>query len=500
MLFLLMLYLALSDLTIISPDDLRNTPLTTSVSTYGSPSLLPRVGVLQIQKLDANCDFDKIFNEFDFLVIPSSTQCNQDLIIGNAARKNASMIIFLVENNQLANVHTSESNHKDLKATVIHVSKSLEKSIKSIHKYPVWAKYEYPITILEDIYITYYFTHNYTIDKYFIKDILNLDKRLIKFSPMFSYINISLVTDQENDCYTYRNNYVEYCHKPGNNGTILIENGFYISRFLQEINDVWVFLDTLLDIYEDCEFDYSRGCLEKKVKVGKDIEPDISKWIEQSSIIPYYEINLKPFYWPSALKEAYCIGRNEIPNNCGLCMDDCYYNYLSKGIKGCRNCNSSSCGYVNLKCLEEEAVYGQNCYKFMLSDGSCNKGCRNDPDCANDNDKNISLLIGVEVILPSMAFFSIMWISFRIYIKKQKNPNNDDQNRCQSQDSPIPPVPPVSVEHFKKLSEYRDNSNYAGVSSFCINCNQEIQDDEQVKFENRLNVKRFIHAQQCYGN
>lgn len=404
-LLVFILSLSLSELVILSPDDLRNTPYTTEVFAFGNPSLLARVGVLKIPELGKNCDFKDLYNEFDFLVIPTTTECDEVEIIQNAVSRNASMIIFLKNDKDLTKVDFSVKNLEYVNATVIRVSKSLEQSIKSVTKYLIWAKYQYSTNILPNIHISYYFTHNYTLDKIFIEQILNLDRDSISFSPYFSYINITNKTEQDDNCYIHNNK--AYCLEPGNNGTMVIENGFYISRLYQKINNPWVFLETMLDIYNNCEFDYSLGCLKEKEKVEDNIDANLLIWANQSSIFPYYDINEALIYWPNYLKETYCLSGEKVPRDCKPCGMGCYYNYLALGIKMCSLCNSSSCGYINLDCFKEESVIGGECYTFMLSDGSCNEGCKNDPDCSRIKSSEISKTITNYIVLPCGFYFIV---------------------------------------------------------------------------------------------
>lgn len=112
------------------------------------------------------------------------------------------------------------------------------------------------------------------------------------------------------------------------------------------------------------------------------------------------------FYWSGIfLQEIYCLS-SEIPNgNCPiLCSSGCEYSYLADNV--CSSyCNSSSCGYSQLKYLK---LYNE-CYTFMMSDGNCNSQCFDDKDCnsSKPKKKQYIVLISLTIILPILSI--LVW-------------------------------------------------------------------------------------------
>ena len=90
---------------------------------------------------------------------------------------------------------------------------------------------------------------------------------------------------------------------------------------------------------------------------------------------------------PESIEIAYCLSQNSPSSNCPKCSEQCAYDDL-RDIDCSIKCNSSSCGYDNLYCLESD-----NCYTFMLNDGNCNDLCSDDPDCPASDSVHLAAII-----------------------------------------------------------------------------------------------------------
>lgn len=72
----------------------------------------------------------------------------------------------------------------------------------------------------------------------------------------------------------------------------------------------------------------------------------------------------------------YCLSLENYNDDCMNKYDSGFkYEYINSGICYDR-CNSSSCGYSQLTCLE----IVEDCYYFMILDGNCNEKCLDETD------------------------------------------------------------------------------------------------------------------------
>ena len=79
-------------------------------------------------------------------------------------------------------------------------------------------------------------------------------------------------------------------------------------------------------------------------------------------------------------------------SNCSLCTPNCTYNMLGN-YDNCSSCNTSSCGYSDLRCLRRNS-----CYYYMLD----NENCLSDSLIKikyEDNGNNLIIIL-VCVIVP----------------------------------------------------------------------------------------------------
>ena len=95
-------------------------------------------------------------------------------------------------------------------------------------------------------------------------------------------------------------------------------------------------------------------------------------------VLPFYYVSGIPFFIEKFIEQIYCLSSPNPPSECrfcnnNVCVDNPHTNQCSL------SCNTSDCGFDNLKCLEAD-----NCYSFMIGDGNCNNACINDPDCKNN--------------------------------------------------------------------------------------------------------------------
>ena len=179
--------------------------------------------------------------------------------------------------------------------------------------------------------------------------------------------------------------------------SIEIVNYFnFIKQYEQSLSQ---FLAIVMEVYSECEFNYSSTCISSIFNEFNFSE----NWLYDSFyinwyflytpyIIPFYQVNDLYLYWINYLEKFYCSISLISYYGCTLCNSFCTYYSLRNSID-CHYCNVSSCGYSNLECLEKD-----NCYSFMIGDGNCNKACNNDPDClitifTGESDENLIIII-----------------------------------------------------------------------------------------------------------
>lgn len=158
-------------------------------------------------------------------------------------------------------------------------------------------------------------------------------------------------------------------------------------------------------VFLTCNRVYTTECMiESLIKFN--VEPNLDYNIlylraRKSNYYKYfYSINGVNLYNPGSMIAAYSAGSHyfadESKGYLDECNDGCYYKYLYDSTCT-KSCNTTSCSYGNLQCLQEN-----NCFGFMLGDGYCNSVCPSDPDCqseeSNDNGGYYFLLI--IIIIP----------------------------------------------------------------------------------------------------
>ena len=198
----------------------------------------------------------------------------------------------------------------------------------------------------------------------------------------FTVLDPINATDPQDNCLLNSS----ICLPPGNSVTgsqKLINSAIILNYYysVKNINDNAILL-FLTDLYDYCEFNYSIQCLKNILNKYNSVASQSLALLEQSirypMVLPFYYVSGIPFFIEKFIEQIYCLSSPNPPSECrfcnnNLCVDNPHTNQCSL------SCNTSDCGFDNLKCLEAD-----NCYSFMIGDGNCNNACINDPDCKNN--------------------------------------------------------------------------------------------------------------------
>ncbi|OMJ75123.1 hypothetical protein SteCoe_25825 [Stentor coeruleus] len=180
-------------------------------------------------------------------------------------------------------------------------------------------------------------------------------------------------------------------------------------------------------MYDNCADDYSIECNINTIinRGGKnETNEDLIKYAFYTKY-PFGQISINKvsFPWWKSFESGYCASFNSPPSNCVYCSDECPYEVQS--LKKCfPKCNTTSCGYSNMHCLEVE---GNNCYSFMINDGNCNFGCENDSDCDTDSQYTNTEIIMLSIFIPcGILWLCSITIIFVLIIKNNYNKKKAD--------------------------------------------------------------------------
>ena len=294
-------------------------------------------------------------------------------------------------------------NHISILVIGINYNEAL--SYKGIGNVQIWATYIIDLPIISNPVISYYLTSNYSRDKDFFSSLQSLNNNIpIPISRLRLFIQYQSFSKSPSECI-----FLLYCLANTINATgeQQLSNSVAIVNFFEYLNNrnssLGNFLNTMMIIYDSCEFDYPTLCITSalnKFSTSINLSSNCfdSYGYEAITIYPYFKIGSAYLYWNNYLEVLYCSISLNPNNNCPKCSDSCTYELL-RNYSNCNNCNDSNCGYSNLVCIQEN-----RCFSFMIGDGNCNSGCINDPDCSNNGDNIVSnddlIIILVCTIVP----------------------------------------------------------------------------------------------------
>ncbi|OMJ89500.1 hypothetical protein SteCoe_8295 [Stentor coeruleus] len=482
---------------ILSPDKLNNNYLNITIATFGNPSYMPRYGHIMLQKSNKACTSEEIFDNITFVATSLTKYCNPKTLARTFQEAGAAGVIFFLSDSTWNYLQIAPNPNDTIEIPVFGIESLYSKIFESVTKSPIWVMYQYPLNIHEDssINLVIYFTHNYTLDIYFIKEYLNLYiSEPCAISYKFAYLNETheLINSTENDCKKKSNQKKMYCLPSIGNvtGEERVINSLYLSALREEIEDINTFFEVVASILEICEMDYTEECMKKATKrvFGKTISPDILNndyWESQKALVSKYLVNSQEIFWPEHLQEAVLLSRKEqaYPKTC---KGECFFSYLFDQNAHCSRCNNSECGYNNMRCLQAESQPLETCYIFMLGDGTCNEPCLNDPDCQITITLDTNSQIIYYIFIPVISVVTIYWIIIAvIFYRKTNHQNyNKDENKSLSLD--------VEESQNQTIIYYEQMENKK-FERFCFNCHSEIKDHH---FVERIDNK-FCHSKNC---
>ncbi|OMJ93651.1 hypothetical protein SteCoe_3350 [Stentor coeruleus] len=411
MLFILYVFLGVNSIfKIHSPDSLSLLHFDIGLAAFGSPGLYSIYGKITEVRLN-NCKPTKRYSENIFPLVLNYPNCYYSELAYEFYISGAKLIILVSLNDTVDYVmipkNYSEPNNYNIVTLMIprYIYTSYFAFFDSI-----LASYTYDIIQTKVPQVQLVISGYYEIDENYIQgikylyDIFNISWSNFEFSIL--YLNYSENMSISQDCITHNSNY--YCSygTEQSNGSTIINNSILSLSFYNSISSsdtpLILFLEYLIKLIAYCSNNYTLSCSQK---IAEDfgytsglnydlLETQVMKNINTG----FYIINNIEYYWSDLwLNEIYCLSSENPNNGCiNKCDSKCEYKEINSGI--CYNgCNSSSCGYSQLACLE----IVEDCYYFMISDGNCNAKCLKESDC---EDQTGGSFVYVYIILVAILF------------------------------------------------------------------------------------------------
>ncbi|OMJ71835.1 hypothetical protein SteCoe_29845 [Stentor coeruleus] len=423
-------------ITFLSPNELRTTVLEYAIPVFTRVETFQKYGKLTFGVIK-NCEIDGNFRQEDVVVAFSDDIGNCDLynISSSVKRQNGGAFLAIRGDNENENewekeIYENGSNQDNTYGTflgfaleiyclVLFKAESLLKSYKD--KSTIWITYSYkPIPSTYSPFLEYGVSSKFIKNEAFFYELENLgDDTILNAKNLDLYLDYDFIVDinsdqlydlysKDKDCAVVEldsKRGVAYCSNSTDEMTgkealtvLTVLMNYYYSIPCGESIDG--FVNFLSEVFLTCNRVYTTECMVETLFKFQ-IEPNLNYNIlylrarKPSYYNYYYSINGVNIYNPGSMKIAYSFGNQYFADESKVyldtCNDGCYYKYLYDSI--CTDsCNTTSCNYGNLQCLQEN-----NCFRFMLGDGYCNSVCPSDPDCSseksNDNDGYYFLLL-----------------------------------------------------------------------------------------------------------
>ena len=383
----LILKTAFSTLFIWSPHEIAQSTNEVSIASFGDPFLYQRYGKLVLITNNNDCSIKGTNLKNSFAVLYGYPKCFfSDLAISVQSLGGIGMIrVRSDEDIDILMVPKDSLSGDLIKILVISIKKSLGTTLSLFKNKEIWASYWYQQTQSEIPKISYYMSSNYSEDSSFINPIMGLSSiSLNNFLLKICYCNTCPNVALKTDCITDSLNNL-YCLPASSNvsGYEKLMNSVIILNYLSSLKNATTedFFAYFSKLVLKCSYDYSIEC-NTKVLSDFNAQPDRTIKVSYFNYVDYSDsnyalINNLPFYWKNYIETGYCLSFLNPSSSCSTCSKGCSFSDLNDNTCSL-NCNTSSCGYDNLKCL------GSNgCYSFIYNDGNCNPNCKKDSDCTN---------------------------------------------------------------------------------------------------------------------
>ena len=360
-------------LTFISSDQSSNSNINFCVASFGNPSLYGLYGRLQFI-YPTNCSFLDSFESTDFVVVISLQACYLSDLAYSVQQSGASAIIIADPYWNWVDLYEPKDFDSGMMINIL-VLAIRELDALQYDNTQAWATYIFDVSITSAPAISYYLTSNYSIDQNFFISLQNLTNKInIELNQISLYIQYSedlILNDTE--CINTTSTSI-YCLNNSDTvaGAQLLSNSIGIVNFLNFLQGsnatLSYFLDIVLQIYSACNLNYSSDCIFSVFQNNQImLIPSIGILdyygdFEWYPLVPFYQIGNNYLYWNNYLESLYCSISSNSDTNCILCDQYCTFNLLNNS--DCTVCNTSSCGYSNLQCLNIDG-----CYTFIP--GTC---------------------------------------------------------------------------------------------------------------------------------
>ncbi|OMJ75122.1 hypothetical protein SteCoe_25824 [Stentor coeruleus] len=421
-----------STLKIHSPDELSDLSFNVGYASFGSPGLYSIYGKI-VSASHRNCAPSTTYEDHEIPLILYYSDCSFSDLAYKFYISGVKLLLLLSLEDNINFVMLPSYNFEvdNMNIVILMIPRFVYTFYFAYYK-NIWISYTYDYIQTEVPEAQLVISGYHENDKKYIESYVSLYKTLklsiSNSSFTFQYSNYSEFMSLTEDCIFFESNY--YCLKNTNNstGSEILTNSILSQSFYNEISQSnkpqKLFIDYLDDLTNICFQNYTLLCsynLAIKYGFSGNINYEVLKKAELNTLSTgFYRINNLNFYWPGLpLQEIYCLS-SKVPNeNCPiLCNANCKYSDLTDNVCSIY-CNSSSCGYSQLKCLE---IY-KECYSFMMSDGNCNEKCLNDEDCISSHESKSNkyiVLISLTISLPILSML-ICIIVYKIRTNNRRN-------------------------------------------------------------------------------
>ena len=408
MLLILLFRFCFGSLFIYSPDELKGPISNLTIFGFGNPSFYDTVGKLVFLDL-TSCSVTSPLDTYSIAVItlPSNSSCLYSEIVLSVQNNGGigSIIVVSPNDHDQSFIPSTELLDEEISILALAIGSELGEKLQKYSNEEIWVSYNYDVSIKEEPVITYYLTSDIHTDEKFFSKLQDLNDRISlspdKFRIGFSYVMPSDPrVDKSKDCLDS----TIFCLPPNAvaTGSQRLESAVISLNYFSSLKDseavskiisYFQFLDRF------CSADYSHTCHQLLISSHGGSSNTSREVLDYVPVLTgdyffiIFTIGLNTFYWEQFLEEEYCFSSTLPYSGCPKCSDECPFTDLSE-TECIAVCNTSACGYGNMKCLESN-----ECFTFMLGDGNCNSQCTNDPDCTLDSSRSLFILVLFVVIV-----------------------------------------------------------------------------------------------------
>lgn len=386
--------------TVLSPDNLTTKVFDYTIANFGDPGLYSQYSELKRIDFVDSCDISDLGRiDNSYAVLYGFNSCYfSDLALQIQGSGGLGMIYINRDDDLWFTLEAKDLvSMNKVKILLIAMSYSDGEILAPYFACTIWGTYIYPMDRKASAKLNFQMTGNYSKDKDFITQISNLVNKfkfdLQDFDMKFSNQAIVSGIDPYVDCIF--NDLGNFCLPSSQfaTGAQKVQNAAVVLNFFNSsASSKSEIFNFLLQLYSDCQSDYSLDCL-SAVLLSFNASPNLSfELLVDSNTypenIPFLNINARPIWWNEYIEKSYCLSLIDPPSECIFCNAMCPFPdlYKEECVIGC---NVTDCGYDSLKCLQAD-----ECYTFMMTNEGCNNTCNITTTENSSTNSFVPILIG----------------------------------------------------------------------------------------------------------